>query len=64
MTLSGTTIHYGSKLLLNIMFYRNHYDIIFLLFILTLKIWIIRNVEITYFKVIEINKMYPFINNY
>lgn len=64
MTLLETiTIHHGSPLL-NIMFSRNHYDIIFLLFILTLKIWIIRNVEITYFKVIEINRMYPFINNY
>lgn len=51
-------------LLLNIIFYRNHYDIIFLLFILTFKIFVIRNIEIIYFKVIEINKMYSFINNY
>lgn len=51
-------------LLLNIIFYRNHYDIIFLLFILTFKIFVIRNIEIIYFKVIEINKTYSFINNY
>lgn len=51
-------------LLLNIIFCRNHYDIIFLLFILTFKIFVIRNIEIIYFKVIEINKTYSFINNY